>query len=40
MIDLKNVGLPEHFFPYFDVIFHVFIGKMCALAVSHLTVTL
>ncbi len=40
MIDLKNVGLPEHIFLPFWGNFYVLIWKMRALAVSHLTVTL
>jgi hypothetical protein len=40
MIDLKNVGLPDHIFIPFWCRFYVLIQKICALAVSHLTVTL
>jgi hypothetical protein len=38
--DLENVGLPEHILFPFRCHFHVLIRKMCALAVSHLSVIL
>ncbi len=40
MIDLKNLGLPEHIFRYFRVSFHDLLFKNQAAAVSHQAVTL
>ncbi len=40
VIDLKNLGLPEHIFIPFWCHFHVLIIKKHAVVVSHLTVTL
>ncbi len=40
VIDLKNLGLPEHIFIPFWFHFHVLILKRHAVAVFHLTVTL
>jgi hypothetical protein len=40
MIDLKNLGLPEHIFRYFRVSFHDLLLKNLAAAVSHEAVTL
>ncbi len=35
MIDLKNLGLPEHIFRYFRVSFHDYLLKKQSAAVSH-----
>jgi hypothetical protein len=35
VIDLKNLGLPEHIFRYFRVCFHDLLLKNQAAAVSH-----
>ncbi len=40
MIDLKNLGLPEHIFRYFRVSFHDLLLKTQAAGVSHEAVTL
>jgi hypothetical protein len=40
VIDLKNLGLPEHIFRYFSVSFHDLLFKNQAAAVSYEAVTL
>jgi hypothetical protein len=40
VIDLKNLGLPDHIFRYFRVSFHDLLCKNLAAAVSHQAVTL
>jgi hypothetical protein len=40
MLDLKNLGLPEHTFRYFRVSFHDLLLKNQVAAVSHSAVTL
>jgi hypothetical protein len=40
VLDLKNLGLPEHIFRYFRVSFHDLLLKNQAAAVSHEAVTL
>jgi hypothetical protein len=40
VLDLKNLGLPEHIFRYFRVSFHDLLLTIQAAAVSHEAVTL